>query len=77
MKICYEVLIMHEKIVDIQNSFWKAYKDFIKTNDMCQYNDDLKIITSKYKGDKVMFNFCFNLLCSWAPIINQIKEQAL
>lgn len=66
---------MHEKISDIQNSFWKAYKDFVRTKDMRQYNMDVDAILDKYKHDKKeLFNFCVSIKLSWTPIINGLKE---
>lgn len=65
---------MHEKIADIQNSFWKAYKNFIKTKDMRQYNADTDAIFERYKNDGIMLNFCKGLIVAWCPVINQIKE---
>ncbi|MEY8495783.1 hypothetical protein AALC16_22645 [Lachnospiraceae bacterium 29-91] len=65
---------MHEKIADIQNSFWKAYKDFMKTKDMRQYNTDTDAIFERYKSDGIMLNFCKGLIVAWCPVINQIKE---
>lgn len=65
---------MHEKICDIQNSFWKAYTVFRKTRDMKQYNMDIDKIIEKYRyGDRQYLTFCQNLVVAWTPIINGIK----
>lgn len=66
---------MHEKICDIQNGFWKAYKDFMKSGDMKKYNEDLDIIFGKYENDGYMLNFCKSLLIAWTPVVNKIKEE--
>lgn len=66
---------MHEKLTDIQNSFWKAYKDFKETKDMRQYNIDMDKILDKYRHDKKeLFDFCVSLKFAWTPIINGMKE---
>ena len=66
---------MHEKLTDIQNSFWKAYKDFKETKDMRQYNIDMDKILDKYRHDKKeLFDFCVSLKFAWPPIINGMKE---
>lgn len=66
---------MHEKLTDIQNAFWKAYKDFKETKDMRQYNMDMDKILDKYKRDKKeLFDFCVSLKFAWTPIINGMKE---
>lgn len=65
---------MHEKITDIQNSFWKAYKNYKGTGSMSQYNADVDEIIKRYRDDNAMLNFCKNLAISWAPVINKMKE---
>ena len=66
---------MHEKIKDIQNSVWKAYKDFRASGNMSQYNADMKAIIQRYADDKPMMNFAQNIIISWAPIINYLAEE--
>ena len=66
---------MHEKLADIQNAFWKAYKDFKETKDMRQYNMDMDEILDRYRHDKKeLFDFCVSLKFAWVPIINGLKE---
>lgn len=65
---------MHEKITDIQNSFWKAYKDFRENQDYEQYNTSVKAIAKKYQSDKKMLDFIKSLLIAWTPVINLWKE---
>ncbi len=45
---------MHEKIVDIQNAFWKAYKDFLKDMDVKQYEQSVNALFEKYRNDRPM-----------------------
>lgn len=66
---------IHEKISDIQNSVWKAYKDFRASGDMRQYNNDIHNIVIKYEDDKLILNFARNIIISWAPIINSLAEE--
>lgn len=68
---------MHEKIMDIQNSFWKAYTDFCKSLDMAKYNEDIDVIFHKYRFDPPMPQFCLNLIFAWAPVVNGLKEWSL
>ena len=66
---------MHEKLTDIQNAFWKAYRDFNRTRDMRKYNMDMDEILDRYKHDKKeLFDFCVSLKFAWAQIINGLKE---
>lgn len=65
---------MHEKIMDIQNSVWNLYKDFIKTKDMRQYNAGAQVLAKRYEDDELLLAFVQNIIISWAPIINRLKE---
>lgn len=65
---------VHEKITNIQNVFWKSYKDFRVTKDMRQHNNEMDALMEMYKNDNAMYNFCDWLRCAWSPIINGIKE---
>ena len=64
---------MHNKIIDIQKSFERAYAAFAKTGDMAKYNSDLDALFEKYQDDELMLNFCKSLLVAWAPVINEIE----
>ncbi|MBY0758545.1 hypothetical protein FLB61_05485 [Sellimonas caecigallum] len=65
---------MHEQIQDIQNSIWKAYKDFSLNHDMNKYNTDVQKIVKKYRSNPLMLNFCQNLIITWIPVINSIRD---
>ena len=52
----------------------KAYKNYKGTGSMSQYNADVDGIIEKYRDDHAMLNFCKNLVISWAPVINEMKE---
>lgn len=60
---------MHEKIVDIQNAFWKAYKEFLANRDVRQYEKTINTLFEKYRNDDLMAQFCEGLISTWAPII--------
>ena len=68
---------MHEKIKDVQNGFWEAYKKFAKSLDIDQYTKDLEQIGEKYAYDPIMREFCEDLSWSWSKVINGLKERAL
>ncbi len=51
-----------------------AYKNYKDTGSMSQYNADVDGIVEKYRNDRIMLNFCKNLIISWAPVINKVKE---
>lgn len=67
---------MHEKLMDIQNSFWRAYKDFSETKDMGRWNKDLGALAGKYNGDRLMFGFVKWLAFAWSPIVNEMMGAA-
>ena len=64
---------MEEDIKNIQNGFWKIYKRFTENKDMAEYNNSVRELVGKYKGDKFLFPFCQNLAITWAPVINKLK----
>jgi len=65
---------MHNKIMDIQKSFERAYIEFSRTDDMEKYNSDLDDLFKRYQNEDMMSNFCSALLVAWAPIVNDIKN---
>ena len=60
--------------MDIQNSVWNLYKDFIRTKDMRQYNVGAQALVKRYESDELLLAFVQNIIISWAPIINKLKE---
>lgn len=68
---------MHEKIKDIQNAVWKAYKAFAESKNMKQYNADSQAIVKKYADDTLMLNFAQNILISWCPIIHEVAVEGI
>lgn len=66
---------MHEKICDINNSFWKAYKGFLNDHDIPKWQKKVSEIQKKYEGDSIFYPFCTNLAITWVPIINKIKQE--
>lgn len=65
---------MHEKIADIQNSFWKAYKNFKETMDVNQWADEVGIIMEKYRHDKQpLCTFCENQLYGWSAVLSVMR----
>lgn len=65
---------MHEKIADIQNSFWKAYKNFRQTMDVNQWAEDIGKILDKYKNDKQYFYmFCECQFSGWSAVLSAMR----
>lgn len=70
---CKNLEEIHEILTDIQNSFWRAYRNFAQTKDMRKCNMDFDAILDRYKSDEMMLNFCKGLIVAWCPVINRLK----
>lgn len=68
---------MHEKLCDVNNSFWKAYKEFLNDYDIPKWQDSVADIMERYNGDSFFYSFCLNLAFTWTPIINELKRVKL
>lgn len=66
----------HKEIMKIQNAIWAMYKEFLKDHDMGKYNRKKDELAMEYlkKGDRLLFEFCKNLLFDWAPVMNRFAE---
>lgn len=65
---------LHEELRDIQNGFWKAYKEYASSGDMRKYNKDLKAILERHRTDMEMLEFCQNLAVTWTPVICRVQR---
>lgn len=67
---------MHEKIKDITNSFWNAYKKMANTRDMEQFNKDVNKITFRYQAeeDEEIRLFLNNTLLAWWGLAQAINN---
>lgn len=65
---------MHEKIMDIQNTIWKIYKDQLKNHDLHESERRLGELTSKYKADKQVCVFCNHLVITWASLLVTLHQ---
>ena len=66
---------MHEKIKDIYNSVWRAYKDFLSNGDVKVCTDQLHGVIERYAGDSFMRQFAENMAVTMAPVINALAER--
>lgn len=67
---------MHEKIKDIQTSFWKAYAHIANTRNMEQFVKDVNEITFRYEAeeDEEIRLFLNNTLLAWWGLALAIKD---
>lgn len=64
---------MEEDIKNIQNEFWRCYKEFIKDKDMNKYNKNIQELINMYKDNKLLLLFCQDIAFAWAPVINNLN----
>ena len=66
--------LMHEKLADIQNSFWNAYKNFLQTKDANHWCDEAGRILNRYRHDRhPYFAFCEATFFAWSELIGVIR----
>lgn len=74
-----KLLDMHNEIKEIQNAYWKAYKDFANSGDVKKYNGDTDVITKKICNlkdkelAKILKSANDYFICGWAIIVNEMK----
>lgn len=76
-----EALEMHKIIKEMQNGFWAAYKEYINSGNMDQYNSNTNILFEKIcnapnkemaKTLKAAADF---FACGWAILVVGMKER--
>ena len=65
---------LHEKVTDVYNTMWAAYKKYLDDGHVRHINDAASELEKKYREDKVVLQFIWYQKASWAGIIEQIKE---
>ena len=65
---------LHEKIADVYNTMWAAYKKYLDDGHVRHINDAASDLEKKYQEDKVILQFIWNQKASWSGIVEQIKE---
>lgn len=67
----------HKEILNIQNTIWALYKDYLAYHDMKKWNEGIENLTKEYvdKGDQQLLIFVRWLVITWCPIINGFAEE--
>ena len=65
---------LHEKVTDVYNTMWAAYKKYLDDGHVRHINDAASDLEMKYQDDKAVLQFIWYQKASWAGIIEQIKE---
>ena len=65
---------MDNEIKHIQNELWAMYRQFVTDFNVKKYTNQATNLCRKYKDNKILLNFCQNLVVTWTPIINHLAE---
>lgn len=65
---------LHEKIADVYNTMWAAYKRYLEDGHVRHINDAASDLEEKYQEDKTVLQFIWYQKTSWAGPVEQIKE---
>lgn len=65
---------LHEKIADVYNTMWAAYKKYLDDGHVRHINDATSDLEEKYQDNKTVLQFIWYQKASWAGIVEQIKE---
>lgn len=65
---------LHEKIADVYNTMWAAYKRYLDDGHVRHINDAASDLEEKYQDNKTVLQFIWYQKASWAGIVEQIKE---
>lgn len=69
-----KVKCLHEKISDVYNNMWAAYKKYLEDGNARHINDAAYSLEAKYQDDKAVMQFIWYQKTSWAGPVEQIKE---
>ena len=65
---------LHEKITDVYNTMWVAYKKYLEDGYVRYINDAASDLEKKYQDDPVIMQFIWYKKASWSGQVEQIKE---
>lgn len=65
---------LHEKIADVYNTMWSAYKKYLDDGHVRHINDTASDLEEKYQDDKTVLQFIWYQKASWSAVILQIGE---
>lgn len=65
---------LHEKIAEVYNTMWAAYKKYLDDGHVRHINDAASNLEEKYQDEKTVLQFIWYQKASWSGIVEQIKE---
>lgn len=68
---------LHEKITDVYNTMWAAYKKYLEDGHVRHINDAASDLEEKYQDNPVIMQFIWYQKTSWSGPVEQIKEWSL
>lgn len=63
---------LHEKITDVYNTMWVAYKKYLKDRSVRHINSAADALEEKYRNDKVVLQFIWYQKTSWSVVVLEI-----
>lgn len=67
---------LHEKIADVYNTMWRAYKEYLEDGCVRHINDAAFALEIKYQDFPVVIQFLWYQKASWAAPVEEIKKWA-
>lgn len=67
---------LHEKIADVYNTMWRAYKEYLEDGCARHINDAASALEIKYQDFQVVIQFLWYQKASWAAPVEEIKKWA-
>ena len=67
---------LHEKIADVYNTMWRAYKEYLEDGCVRHINDAASALEIKYRDFPVVIQFLWYQKASWAAPVEEIKKWA-
>lgn len=65
---------IHACIMDIQNTAWAAYREFLEGYKVPEYTERSAALVEKYRDNRDMMLFAQTIILSWVPVINSLAE---
>ena len=65
---------LHEKIADVYNTMWAAYKEYMDDGSARHINCAADRLEKKYQDDNTVNQFIWYQRASWAGIVDQVRE---
>lgn len=67
---------LHEKIADVYNTMWRAYKEYLEDGCVRHINDAASALETKYQDFPVVIQFLWYQKASWAAPVEEIRKWA-